>query len=446
MNLDYMVGYCFGVVVGMVLYAYMLRTKGRPQMTKDEFLTGVGVKPAPALEAIVSEIVSIVHNDTRGAPGALPPETYDEVRKVLARIILPTPAKWSDEGLAALAVETWNRLQSLSLTEQPCDVIRAALNEAVKEREARLVPDSMVEALSAELHNAWWEQSKKAGRHAPMDCARASTNLILRQGIKFDKLCDKCRPDMYPYEELSEEVKEYDRVTVRAVLAAQAKFAALPSSQLAPRTPLDLEKLARETLSAIDDAPSPGSAVCRLRAALERAASEALNRKDAEITELRKCHAADTRLYVFGDGLWAATDEKSAQQIREAKAEVARLTAENAVARDTNRTLNRHNQNLEHWLAMPCRDDGMFRFRVDEAVHQYRVIAIKQNKRLEELTVENAELRKCHDPDTKLYVLGDGVWLVTDEHSLKEIKRWKIESQAALAEPKGAEDDKAVED
>jgi len=54
---------------------------------------------------------------------------------------------------------------------------------------------------------------------------------------KFDKVCDKCHPDMYPYEELSEEVKEYDRVTVRAVLAAQTK--------LAPPDP-SLEKLARE--------------------------------------------------------------------------------------------------------------------------------------------------------------------------------------------------------
>ena len=36
----------------------------------------------------------------------------------------------------------------------------------------------------------------------------------------FLKHCDKCHPDMYAYHHLPENIKEYDRVTVRAVLDA----------------------------------------------------------------------------------------------------------------------------------------------------------------------------------------------------------------------------------
>jgi len=95
-----------------------------------------------------------------------------------------------------------------------------------------MTDEEQFEAICAEVHNGWWEQSRKAGRHAPNDCPSRPA----RSG-KFAKHCPSCHPDMYPYEELSEEVKEYDRVTVRAVLAAQTK--------LAPPDP-SLEKLARE--------------------------------------------------------------------------------------------------------------------------------------------------------------------------------------------------------
>ena len=37
---------------------------------------------------------------------------------------------------------------------------------------------------------------------------------------KFSAYCDHCHTDMYPYDELPENIKEYDRVTVRAVLQA----------------------------------------------------------------------------------------------------------------------------------------------------------------------------------------------------------------------------------
>lgn len=65
-----------------------------------------------------------------------------------------------------------------------------------------------IEELASKVHDAWWETKKKQGFHAPADCAFGSVK------------CSKCHPDMIPYEKLSEEIKEYDRVTVRTVLDA----------------------------------------------------------------------------------------------------------------------------------------------------------------------------------------------------------------------------------
>lgn len=45
-------------------------------------------------------------------------------------------------------------------------------------------------------------------------------------GIKFQVFCDKCHTDLYPYTELPEHIKEYDRVTVRRVLQALGELAA----------------------------------------------------------------------------------------------------------------------------------------------------------------------------------------------------------------------------
>ena len=50
------------------------------------------------------------------------------------------------------------------------------------------------EKICEAVHNGWWEEKK-------------------RQGIDD-------HPDMLPYQELPENVKEYDRVTVRRVLEA----------------------------------------------------------------------------------------------------------------------------------------------------------------------------------------------------------------------------------
>jgi hypothetical protein len=74
-----------------------------------------------------------------------------------------------------------------------------------------------IELLSEKVHNAWMKEKKTQGFHAPKNCP------TLREGDtyhKFKKYCDKCHQDLYPYSELPEHIKEYDRVTVKTVLSA----------------------------------------------------------------------------------------------------------------------------------------------------------------------------------------------------------------------------------
>lgn len=87
----------------------------------------------------------------------------------------------------------------------------------------------MIEKLSAAVHDAWWKEKKIQGFHSPIDCESQSAkdchehdikSVGLHPFLKFHKYCDKCHTDMYPYEELPENVKEYDRVTVRSALTA----------------------------------------------------------------------------------------------------------------------------------------------------------------------------------------------------------------------------------
>jgi len=76
---------------------------------------------------------------------------------------------------------------------------------------------SKLEFLAEQVHNSWWEEKKKQGFHAPVDCVNF-------RGDKFAKHCDKCHADMYPYDELADNIKEYDSVTVRTVLDAIEKL------------------------------------------------------------------------------------------------------------------------------------------------------------------------------------------------------------------------------
>ena len=82
------------------------------------------------------------------------------------------------------------------------------------------------ETIASNVHDSWWEEKKKQGFHAPKDC-KSQNALDLCKHIefyKFNTFCDKCHTDMYPYDELPENIKDYDRVTVDAVLSAIKKI------------------------------------------------------------------------------------------------------------------------------------------------------------------------------------------------------------------------------
>jgi len=70
-----------------------------------------------------------------------------------------------------------------------------------------------IEKIAERVHDAWWEEKKRQGFHSPEDCSSGG-------GVRFGIPCERCHSDMYPYDELSENVKEYDRKTVWAVLNA----------------------------------------------------------------------------------------------------------------------------------------------------------------------------------------------------------------------------------
>jgi hypothetical protein len=81
-----------------------------------------------------------------------------------------------------------------------------------------------IEFLSEQVHNAWWDEKRKQGFHAPLDCPDYVMGGEIFRVFKFNKLCDRCHSDCYPYSELPEHIKDYDRVTVRTVLAAIKKM------------------------------------------------------------------------------------------------------------------------------------------------------------------------------------------------------------------------------
>jgi len=70
----------------------------------------------------------------------------------------------------------------------------------------------LIEKLSEKVHDAWMKEKAAQGFHAPNDCPN--------MGKLSTAMCKKCHTDMYPYEELPENIKDYDRVTVNAVLQA----------------------------------------------------------------------------------------------------------------------------------------------------------------------------------------------------------------------------------
>jgi patatin-like phospholipase/acyl hydrolase len=88
------------------------------------------------------------------------------------------------------------------------------------------LPD--IEIVSEMVHDAWRRQKERQGFHAPIACPSESHRDYLnakKAGEGFDpsiderkaQWCPQCHPNLYPFCELSEQEKELDRATVRAV-------------------------------------------------------------------------------------------------------------------------------------------------------------------------------------------------------------------------------------
>ena len=93
--------------------------------------------------------------------------------------------------------------------------------------------NELIEKLSENVHAAWLKEKEKQGFHAPVICEGFEHRSYMKSSDQAKerfytagltpelyKWCDKCHTDMYPYDSLSENIKEYDRVTVRTVLEA----------------------------------------------------------------------------------------------------------------------------------------------------------------------------------------------------------------------------------
>ena len=112
--------------------------------------------------------------------------------------------------------------------------IQKAYNKEI--RKPDIYSNYSLEFISEQVHNAWWDEKKRQGFHAPNDCKsknhlsfqnadwKAQERLEDLHNPKFHKWCDNCHTDMYPYAELPENIKEYDRVMVRSVLNAIRKM------------------------------------------------------------------------------------------------------------------------------------------------------------------------------------------------------------------------------
>lgn len=89
-----------------------------------------------------------------------------------------------------------------------------------------------IEQISEEVHNAWMREKIEQGFHSPDECkvmGRTSSDGYSKsdlRGLENKRICkcSKCHADLYPYSELPENIKEYDRVTVRAVINAIEKI------------------------------------------------------------------------------------------------------------------------------------------------------------------------------------------------------------------------------
>ena len=90
------------------------------------------------------------------------------------------------------------------------NAINNTIEIEIKQTKEDMEENELIELLSEKVHNAWMKEKEAQG---------------FSYGKEYDKEKKK-HPDMLPYNELKEEVKEYDRATVKAVLQAQKELSA----------------------------------------------------------------------------------------------------------------------------------------------------------------------------------------------------------------------------
>jgi hypothetical protein len=64
-----------------------------------------------------------------------------------------------------------------------------------------------IEELAEAVHISWMDEKIIQGFHSTDEC-------------DTPRYCDRCHADLMPYSQLADNIKEYDRVTVRAVIDA----------------------------------------------------------------------------------------------------------------------------------------------------------------------------------------------------------------------------------
>ncbi len=89
-----------------------------------------------------------------------------------------------------------------------------------------LVDEEVMDQIADSVHQAW--MAEKISQGYADHVLRWDCGLVSLNGEPYNAPCmvsvEKHHPDMRPYAELSEAVKEYDRVTVKAVLTALRDF------------------------------------------------------------------------------------------------------------------------------------------------------------------------------------------------------------------------------
>lgn len=81
----------------------------------------------------------------------------------------------------------------------------------------RVMNSELLERMAEKAHCSWWMEKMRQGYHHPDDCKKSKMITTLEELNPFSCIsseCKKCHSDMKPYSELSEDVKELDRVMV----------------------------------------------------------------------------------------------------------------------------------------------------------------------------------------------------------------------------------------